>query len=145
MKFLRNGHVVSGCVFKRFQRQRLPKLHVNVLSAPGVLDRRKNVAVPRRIGGDEDVLVVFGRCPNHGRAANVNHFEQLIVVERWCGRCCIAKRVEIAGHDTNGGIAQSSEFFGVAFLMQARQQWPVNRRVERFDTAVENFRVFGHF
>ena len=54
------------------------------------------------------------------------------------------QRVEIAGHDTNGGIAQSSEFFGVVLLMQAPA---VARecRVERFDTAVENFRVFGHF
>ena len=74
--------------------------------------------------------MIFGGSSHHGRPADVDHFEEIIVVQRRRGGGGVPERVEVAGHDANGGVTETTEFSCVGFLVKTGQQRTVNGGVE---------------
>ena len=130
MQFLGDGHVVGRRVFEGLESQGLTKGHAH---GDGVINRLKrfdDVAVTCWICGDEDVPVVLGRGSNHGWAPDVNHFQQRIIAQGRHRCSGITKRVEVASHHANGGVAKSGQFRRIGRLVKSSEKGTVNGRVE---------------
>ena len=94
-------------------------------------------------GGDE--AVVLGRRADHGRAADVDVLDHLVVI-RATGQSGL-ERVEVHDQQVDRADAMLGHRGDVVVVVTQRQQAAVHHRVQRLDTAIHHFgkvRHLGH-
>ena len=143
VQFIGDGGIITRCMLEGLQCQRTSHVDGNMFWAACLAKGVENGIVAFGIGSNEDVLMVFRGSANHCWTANVNHFQQRRVVKRWVLLGSGCKGVEVASDHSDGGVAQPVQFRCVVLLVESGKEGPVNGWVERFDSPVENFWVFG--
>ena len=134
-----NAAVVERHMAKGFGRQLPPFL------------RRQ--AARQQLGGHPIVIAgvdhhrhrgeILGRRPQHRRPADVDVFQRLI--QRNTGAADgVGKGIEVDRHQIDGGDAVSRQFRHLFGRIPARQQPAVNRRMQRLDPPVQDFRRAGN-
>ena len=96
-------------------------------------DLVENRPVVGRIDDHAHVSVVLGRCPDHGRTADVNQLDPGVRRER----------VEIPNHQIDGHDAPGFQVGQVPGIGSVGQDPTVNRRVQRLNPAPKNLRGPG--
>ena len=102
------------------------------------VEQRRVVA---RLDHDGDVVMIFRRGADHGRAADVDILDAVgEIAAAGHGRF---ERIEIDHQDIDGANAVCAHRFDVLGVVADRQQSAMHRRMQRLDPAVHHFRKAG--
>ncbi len=135
-----NHGVITRGVGKGGGRQPPPQRRIG--SAPVRIQRRNQHGIIVRLGHNRDIAVVFGRRPDHRRAANVDIFDNIIAPGPAGHRG--GKGIEVHHHQIDGGDAMPRQRRRVRRIAAHRQNAAMHCGVQRFHPAIQHFGKAGH-
>jgi hypothetical protein len=107
-------------------------------------ERLEYAAVVGRLGHDGDAAVVLGGAAHHGRAADVDVLDDLVVLG--AGRHRLLERVEVHAHEADG-LAPDAGQRGAVLVQVAHEDAAVHARVQGLHAPVHDLgglRVLRH-
>src|SRR5699024_9112993 len=132
-------HVVGGGVPEGVSGE--PAALVEGEPTPG--DCLGDLAVTGRVHHDGHAVVVLRRRADHGRAADVDLFDALLLPG--AGGHGVGEGVQVGHHEVDRGDLEFLELAPVGFQTAVGEDAGVDARVQGLDPAVEAFGEFGDF
>ena len=94
-------------------------------------------------GQHDDVGVILGSGPDHGRTADVYHLDEFGIAGRRISGCGRLERVQVDAYQIESAVSELGQRRHVILPVTSSEYPSVNRRVECLDASIEHLGMAG--